>query len=271
VVALAAMMSASGGSLRIALWAAGSRWDSAWYQILLTGGYANNSPNLPKAAFYPGYSGLAAIVYEPLRFLATRLDAGYVPSHPLSVDEHYGNDPLVVASLLIVSNVSLVIALVALWRLYESELGATATVIGCGLLLTAPTSFFLSSAYTESPFIAATVLFFLFAQRGRWVAAGAAGLVACLIREPGVWLVVPLAIIWLRAPRPRPVWPAIAGGAVLVAGAALFPVYSLFAFGDRNSLSGATPGAAVPPSAAVISGTSPVPRTTSISGISAFN
>src|SRR5207248_1242870 len=134
--------------------------------------------------------------------------------------------------MLVVANVSLVVALVVLWRLYEPELGATATVIGCGLLLTAPNSFFLSAGFSESSFIAATAAAFLLAQRGRWVAAGATAAIASLIRPPGVLLLVPLALIWLRSPRPRPAWPAAGAAAALLGGAAVYPAYCLAFLGD---------------------------------------
>jgi hypothetical protein len=226
------MLDAFRGDLGAALRAAASSWDSGWYQLIVAGGYAHTSPSFPKAGFYPGYPLLVSALYEPLRAIGTRLDPGYSPSPPLTLSAPLGQDPLLDASLLLVPSASLVIALVALWRLYEPELGATATLIGCGLLLTAPSAFFLSSAHAESSFIAATALTFLFAHRGRWIAAGGAGAIACLIREPGVWLVVPLAILWLQAPRPRPLWPALAGGSVLLAGAAVFPAYCLLFFGD---------------------------------------
>jgi hypothetical protein len=232
-VALAGMLVASRGDLGNALRAAGSNFDSSWYQIVVSSGYAGSSPSLAKAGFYPGYPFLVSLVYQPLRALARWLDPAYVPAPELRPWSPYlGQDPLLVASLLIVANLSLVIALVALWRLYEPDLGATVTVIGCGLLLTAPSAFFLSSGFSESSFIAAVACAFLFAQRQRWVIAGLAGAVACLIRAPGLFVLLPLAITWWQLPRPRPLRSALTVMGLVGAGAALFPAYTWFTFGD---------------------------------------
>ena len=140
-------------------------------QVIVTSGYAHSTPLTPKAGFYPGYPLLVSAVYQPLRALAGWLAPGYRFPAPPTMGGPFGMDPLLDASMLVVANVSLVVALVVLWRLYEPELGATATVIGCGLLLTAPNSLFLSAGFSESSFIAATAAAFLLAQRGRWVAA----------------------------------------------------------------------------------------------------
>ena len=140
---------------------------------------------------------LVSAVYRPLRALGGLLVPGYAAPPPVTPAGPFGQDVLLDAALLIVANLSLVVALVALWRLYEPELGAPVAVLGCGLLLTAPNAFFLSAGFSESSIIAATALTFLFAQRGRWLAAGAAGAAACLVRLPGVWLLLPLAVLWL--------------------------------------------------------------------------
>jgi len=218
--------------LGAALRAAAASWDSNWYQIIVSTGYAHSSPVVPKAGFYPGYPLLVSAVYRPLRALGGLLVPGYSAPPPVTPAGPFGQDVLLDAALLIVANLSLVVALVALWRLYEPELGAPVAVLGCGLLLTAPNAFFLSAGFSESSFIAATALTFLFAQRGRWLAAGAAGAAACLVRLPGVWLLLPLAVLWLRSPRPRPLWPAAAAAAGVLVGAAAFPAYCLAFFGD---------------------------------------
>ena len=71
-VALAGMARPFRGDIGTALWAAGSQWDSGWYQMILSGGYGGTGPSLPKAGFYPGYPLLASVFYEPARAIATR-------------------------------------------------------------------------------------------------------------------------------------------------------------------------------------------------------
>jgi hypothetical protein len=220
------------GNIGAALGAAAGVWDAGWFQMIVSGGYAHSGAAHPLAVFYPGYSLLAALFYEPLRAVAIWLVPGYVPATELTASMAMSQDPLLVTSMLLASNLSLVVAVIALWRLFEPELGAAVTLIGCGLLLTAPSAFFLSMGYSESTFIATTALCFLFARRGRWLLAGLAGAAACVTREPGVWLLLALPILWFTSPAPRPRWPAAVAMATVLAGAAAFPAYCLALFGD---------------------------------------
>jgi hypothetical protein len=134
-------------------------------------------------------------------------------------------------ALLVTSNLCLVVALWALWLLYLPLLGRQATLIGSALLLAAPGSVFLSGAFSESPFVAATALAMLAAQRGRWTWAGLAGGFACLLRPHGALIFLPLALMWTQAPV-RPGIPTVAGLSALAVGAAAFPVYTWLAFAD---------------------------------------
>jgi hypothetical protein len=228
-VMLAGMTVGEHGNLLEALRAAGNSWDSHWYEIVVTSWYSRHGL---QGGFYPGYPLLTALFYEPLKTIAHWLDPAYLPSPPLTPASPMGRDPLLVASLLLAANLSLVVALVALWKLYRPELGAGVTLLGCALLLTAPSALFLSTGYAESTFIAASALAFCFAQRGRWPLAGLAGAAACTTRLAGAFLVVAFLIIWLQGPRPRPLGPALLGAAVLLAGVAAFPTYTWAAFGD---------------------------------------
>lgn len=222
---LAGMLRAEHGSIRASIEVAGRISDAGWYQAIVADGYAGGTLGLRKAAFYPGYPMLVAALYEPVKAVQ---HAAHLPE-PAAWGS-FGSDPLVVLAQLVVSNACLVVALVALWHLYQPRLGTAATLLGSCLLVAAPNAFFLSSGHSESAFLAATVLAFLFAERGRWVAAGLAAGAAALIRSPGVLLLLPLAIIWLRSSRPR--GPALAGLALALAGVVAFPAYTGFAFAD---------------------------------------
>jgi hypothetical protein len=222
---LAGMTAVLHGIPAAALYMAGHFADAHWYHTIAASGYGGGGAGPPLTAFYPGYPLLAALVAAPFRVV---LRAG-VLSAPAPPDTSV-EDWLVVAAQLLVSNVCLVVALMALWKLYQPRLGSTATVIGSCLLLAAPNAFFLSSGHSESAFLAASALAFLLAERGRWVGAGVATAAAALIRSPGLLLLLPLAIIWLRSSRAR--GPALAGLAIALAGAAAFPACTWVAFGD---------------------------------------
>lgn len=220
LVMLASTIKAAHGNVVTAINSVSFSFDAGFYQTIVVYGYGRGPTGIVNAAFYPGYPLLAAALYEPLRGLQL---AGILPPAPFGM-------PLAVAPMLLAANLSLVVALVALWRLYEPRVGRTATLVGCCLLLSAPSSFFLSSGFSESSFIAASALAFLFAERGRWVLAGAAVCAACLIRGPGAMLLLPLGIIWLQSR--RPVLPALAGLAIAAAGIVAYPAYTGFVFGD---------------------------------------
>lgn len=225
LVMLAGMTAVLHGIPAAAVYMAGHFADAQWYHAIAAGGYAGGGAGPPRTAFYPGYPLLVALAAAPFEVL---LPAGLL-SAPAPPDTSV-HDWLVLSAQLLVSNACLVVALVALWKLYRPRLGTTATLIGSCLLLAAPNAFFLSSGHSESAFLAAAALAFLLAERGRWVAAGLAAAAAALIRSPGILLLVPLAIIWLRSSRPRA--RALAGLAIALAGAAAFPAYTWAAFGD---------------------------------------
>jgi hypothetical protein len=225
LVMLAGMTAVLHGIPAAAVYMAGHFADAHWYHAIAANGYAGGGAGPPRTAFYPGYPLLAALVAAPFR---VALPAGLLsaPAPPGTSVQ----DWLLVAAQLLVSNACLVVALVALWKLYQPRLGGTATLIGSCLLLAAPNAFFLSSGHSESAFLAAAALAFLLAERGRWVAAGAAAAAAALIRSPGILLLLPLAIIWLGSTRPRR--PALVGLAIALAGAAAFPAYTWAVFDD---------------------------------------
>jgi hypothetical protein len=200
-------------------------YDAGWYQRIVAGGYGPTTWDYPLAAFYPGYPMLVKAVYGPLAWLAQLLGpslGGLAPVKPW----------LLPASMLLVSNVSLVVGMAALWKLYQPLLGETATVLGIGLLLSAPGAFFLSSGFTESTFVAETALAFLAAARGRWELAGLAAAAAALTRWSGALLLVPLALAWWESPARR-LSPALGAGLAVFAAAVLaYPLYLWRTFGD---------------------------------------
>lgn len=223
---LVGMVTAKHGDLGAALGAAATNtYDASWYRAIAAHGYVDPHLGGPVTIFYPGYPLAVAAVYWPVKLVGS-LAVGTNQFSPFAADV------LLPAVMLLVSNLALLAALLVLWRLYGARLGATSTVLGIGFLLAAPTGFFLSAGYSESLFILAAALAFLFAENGRWIVAGLAGAAACLIRFPGAFLLVPLVIIWLRTDRPRRLTTAAIGAGLFAAGAVAYPAWLWANTGD---------------------------------------
>jgi Mannosyltransferase (PIG-V) len=148
-----------------------ARWDAVWYLHIAEHGY----PHTTEAAYFPLYPLLVHVV-------------GFV-----------ARSEVVAAAL--VSLVAFFVALVALHRLTELELGAAAARRTVILVAFFPAAVFFSAAYTESLFLALSVGVLLAARRERWALAGALGALAAATRSAGVLLVVP-ALIMYFAERP---------------------------------------------------------------------
>ncbi|MDQ6744504.1 MAG: hypothetical protein M3Z27_00555 [Actinomycetota bacterium] len=176
----------AGRSLRALLTFPVIRWDGDWYLAIARHGYALSAHGLerPRTNFFPLYP------------LAVRA---------LSVV----GVPLVIAAVL-VSIGCLALALYTLARLMDLELerggirgGASAGAVRLVVLALAlsPVSFFLSSAYAESLYLALSVGAFLCARRGQWARAGTLAGLGAAARGPGVLLLVPLLFLYLYGPR----------------------------------------------------------------------
>jgi hypothetical protein len=142
-------------------------WDGGFYSRILLHGYRASDPIT--AGFFPLYPLLA----KPLELVL-------------------GPDRWQVA-LLVVSNLATLAALVLLGALAVQEdetLGAARRAML--LLLAAPLALFLIAAYSDSLFLALTLLALLCARRGQWRVAALAMFFAALARPVGIVLVAPL-------------------------------------------------------------------------------
>jgi hypothetical protein len=151
------------------------RWDSIHYLAIAGHGYAAAADT----AFFPMY---------PLLIRALGAVIGSAP----------------VAGV-VISAISLTVALALLHRLTELELGRRAADATVMLLALSPLSFFFTAVYTESLFLALSLGAVYAGRRGRWAVAGALAGLAAVTRVPGVLLVVPLALMCLTQHR-RPGW-----------------------------------------------------------------
>ncbi len=134
----------------------------------------------------------------------------YFPLYPLLI--HVAGSLLfgqyLLASIL-VSNLSLVVALYFLFRIANELMGTGGARRALVFLAIFPTSFFLFAAYTESLFLCLSLAALIAGQRRHWVCAGVLASLAALTRLQGVVLILPLAYMWLKGVR---------GGRVGVAG-----------------------------------------------------
>ncbi len=162
------------------------QWDGGFYLSLAAHGYPADATGAAVAtsrafyAFGPLYPLLVRIVH------VTGL--GYVSSSEL------------------VSTAALIVALAALWKLVELEVGPRAADASCVMLLAWPSAFFLVATYPESVTLAVATIAFLAVRRGHFVAAGVLAAAAAMGKYYLVVLLVPLAMeVWL-APRDRAGW-----------------------------------------------------------------
>jgi len=152
-------------------------WDAGWYQSIAAHGYAA--------------AGQESVRFFPLYPLLGRT-FGAVPG--------VGTD----AALVMVSNVSALLAMAALLILVRRDLGdANLARRSVWLLALAPPAYSLVFAYSDALLLLCSVVTFLGARTGRWWWAALAGLAAGADRPVGVLLIIPVAVeLWARRREP---------------------------------------------------------------------
>lgn len=191
--------------------------DSGWYLDLATNGYqlvpaANGQANW---AFFPAMPGLAAGLARLTRL--TPFEA-----------------------MLVVSNLSFLIALILVHRLARQAFNAKTADVTVVLLCVAPASYIFSAAYTEALFLASLTGALLLIRDRRWLAAGLAAALAALTRNLGLALLLPYGWAVLERWRDRDQAPLgwaerariVLGGLAPIAGVALFLLYLKARTGD---------------------------------------
>lgn len=152
------------------------RWDAGWYLKIATEGYTYNGDDTVQQSvvFYPLYPLISNTVAKVLNISEA-------------------------ASLIIVSNVSIFLAVPLLFKLVRENHGDQVAFYAVGALCFFPGSLFFSTGYTESLALLLIVSFFLLLKRQRYLlAAGVAGLTVAT-RSTGLLLVLPLAIeLWRK-------------------------------------------------------------------------
>ncbi|MER3515340.1 MAG: hypothetical protein C4310_13885, partial [Chloroflexota bacterium] len=92
---------------------------------------------------------------------------------------------------IVVANVAYLLALIYFHRLVVLDFSEDVARRSVVCLALFPTAFYFLAGYSESLLLLGSVAGFYYARRGRWAAAGVAGLLAALARWQGALLVVP--------------------------------------------------------------------------------
>jgi Mannosyltransferase (PIG-V) len=156
-----------------------ARWDAVWYLAIAEHGYRAASPD-------------------------------FFPLYPYTVKALAVVTRSAIAAGIVVSLVSLVVALCVLYRLVEIDYGPRVARITVWVISLFPMALFFSAIYTESLFLALTVGAIYAARRERWAIAGLLGGLAAATRNTGLLLLVPLLVLYVRSAeglptrRPRP-------------------------------------------------------------------
>ncbi|MCL4416693.1 MAG: hypothetical protein M1365_08375 [Actinobacteria bacterium] len=130
------------------------------------------------------------------------LEQAFFPVYPMLLSFFSKPNPLsLVSSLvnstvvgLIISNASLVFALIFLFELIKMDFSKKIAYLTIILMLIFPTSFYFGAVYNESLFLLLTVLSFYSARKGNWFLAGMFGMFSSATRVFGILLLPALLI-----------------------------------------------------------------------------
>jgi Gpi18-like mannosyltransferase len=145
------------------------RYDSGWYIRIASEGYTYDDTTLLQfpVVFYPFYPLVS-------KFIA------YI----FSIDQFI--------ALLFVSNVSILIAILALFKLVKDEYSEETALYTVSLISFFPTSLFFSAGYTESLTFLLIMAFFLYLRRGKYLFASMCAGLSVATRSTGIVLLPPL-------------------------------------------------------------------------------
>ena len=146
-------------------------WDTGWYMDISQNGYTSRSLDQllvqqTNIAFFPLYPSL-------MRFLGSIIGNHYIAG-------------------IIVSNFCLIVSCVYLYRLVRLDSGEANSIRSIKYLLIFPTSFILSGVFSESLYLALTLMCFYYARKGKWHLVGITGFCLSLTRSIGVLVILPL-------------------------------------------------------------------------------
>jgi hypothetical protein len=146
-------------------------WDSGWYMKIVENGYFYTPGQESSVAFFPLYP--MVVKFFSLLF---------------------GN-PLVFG--FIVSNVSLIIAGIYLYKLVELDFGDSTASKTVFFMMVSPVSFFFSIFFSEGLFLSLAIASFYYARKNQWLVASILGFFLALTRSIGVLIFIPLLIEYM--------------------------------------------------------------------------
>lgn len=196
-------------------------WDGRLYVDIAKYGYSATPLN---------NAGMANYAFFPLYPLLISLVAFVVGHHAIAG--------------LIVSNVSLIVACIYIYRYVslDEDADRAAAFRAAKYLILFPVAFLFSAVLTESLFVALSIMCLYYARRGNWLIAGMPGFLVATTRLPGLAILLPLAYEYLRqhvtwtAPRRPDVRGVLTPGLVALLlpplGLGLWATYNYFLTGD---------------------------------------
>lgn len=146
-------------------------FDTNHYITIATQGYESNPYYL--TAFFPGFPLL-------IKLFSTLL---------------FGNSLL---AALLVANVSTIFFFWYFYRLVEADYGEQVARRAVVFSAVFPTSYYLFLGYTEAPLLAFSLAALYYGRQGKWWAAGMLAGAAALVKQPGIFLFVPLVYMYAR-------------------------------------------------------------------------
>lgn len=145
-----------------------NKWDAPHFISIAQNGYASRG----EERYF--------IVFFPLFPMLIRALALFVKDYTISG--------------LIVSNICLCISSIYLYKLSVLDYSHKVSMRAVFLFLIFPMSFFCGIVYTESLFIALTIMSVYYMRKKSWINAGVTGLLAAFTRNFGILLIVPFFI-----------------------------------------------------------------------------
>lgn len=129
------------------------------------------------------------VTYGDKKFLIV-----FFPFYPILINMLYGIINSYFWSGILVSNLSLIAACYYLYKLVKLDFEESIAFKSVKYLLFFPVSFFLAATFSESTFIALSVMTLYYARKERWLLVGVLGFFAAFTRSLGILLIVPVFI-----------------------------------------------------------------------------
>lgn len=154
---------------------------------------------IPPLWIWGGFDGVHYITIAENGYIAESTQA-FFPVFPQLMRFFYLHLKMnALFSGLLVSNLSLFIAIALFWKLLKLDFKESRVFPIIILLLLFPNSFFLGAVYSESTFLALLFGAFLAARKGKWWLAGMLGAIASATRFIGIFILPALLVeLWLE-------------------------------------------------------------------------